>query len=249
LIADAVMAAPATIDRQSSASPDDSLPLTIAAAAGTAAPADLPLRAVEPRTPTLFADTPPPARTPLAVRRVTGERPRSRTPAPAPRPRPMLVERLPDPALEAPAAAAASIEPVVASMLRRGGARLLDLLILGVIDAAIVYLTVQIAGLSMANVLALPPVPLAAFIGGLNLAYFVVFTAFGGQTLGQMAAGVRVEGHDGRLSIGAAVLRVIAGAAGGLVLGAGWWPAALRADGQAVHDRLTRTRVVRVGAR
>jgi uncharacterized RDD family membrane protein YckC len=138
---------------------------------------------------------------------------------------------------------------MVAPSLRRGTALVLDLVILGIIDAAIVYLTAQIAGLPMSDVPTLPLMPLGTFVGGLNLAYFVVFTAFGGQTLGQMAMGVRVEGHDGRLSVGAATLRVIAAAAGGLALGAGWWPAAVRADGRAVHDRLTRTRVVRVRAR
>jgi uncharacterized RDD family membrane protein YckC len=226
---------------------DGGLPLTLAATEPLLAPADLPLTPVETHTPTLFADVPPPAHTPLAVRKVTGERQRSR-PSATPRPRPVLVERLPDPGVETPLASAANT-PAVAPLLRRGASLAIDLLVIGLIDAAIVYLTAQIAGLSMVDVPSLPLMPLATFVGGLNLAYFVVFTACGGQTLGQMAMGVRVEGHDGRLTVGAATLRVIAAAAGGVVLGAGWWPAAVRADGQAVHDRLTRTRVVRVGAR
>ena len=55
----------------------------------------------------------------------------------------------------------------------------------------------------------------------LNLAYLVVFTATGGQTLGKMATGVRVEGPDGTLTAGTAALRVVGAVAGGLVAGVG----------------------------
>ena len=58
-----------------------------------------------------------------------------------------------------------------------------------------VYLTVRLAGLTMAELDMVPPLPLAAFLVGLAAAYLAAFTACGGQTLGKMALGVRVVGR------------------------------------------------------
>ena len=83
---------------------------------------------------------------------------------------------------------------------------------------------------------------------GLNVAYVAVFTANGGQTLGKMAMGLRVEATDGALTFGSAVVRVAAAIVGGLVMGAGFIPALWRDDRRAVHDQIAHTRVVKVSA-
>lgn len=207
---------------------------------------DLPLASPAPRMPSLFAETPPPARAPLAVRK-TAERPKHRGGAGLARPRPVLVERLyPD----APAAAPdpdADAGTAPGPLLARALALLVDVVLMGATDAAIVYLTMKIAALPMAELSRLPVLPLATFIGGLNLAYFVVFTAHGGQTLGKMLMGVRVEATDGPLTTRDAIVRVVSALLGGLPAGAGWW-VALRADRRAAHDHLAHTRVVKVAA-
>lgn len=214
---------------------------------------DLPL--AEPSSPmvaataSLFADSqPPPARTPLAVRR-TAERPRSRaTPHVVRRPRPVL--------LDSPAAADPELRPAadgeavstVAPAIARLASALVDVAVMAAIDAAVIYLTTQMAGVPVSDVATLPLVPLAAFLLGLNVAYLAIFTANGGQTLGKMAMGLRVEATDGALTFGGAIVRVAATIAGGLAIGAGFIPALWRADRRAVHDQIAHTRVVKVSA-
>lgn len=197
--------------------------------------------------PSLFADPqPPPARTPLAVRR-TAERPRSRaTPHVVRRPRPVLLD---PPSIDTVTEADAAPEAVVAAPpVARLLSVVVDVALLAGIDAAVVYLTAQIASVPVGQVLTLPLVPLAAFVVGLNVAYLAVFTANGGQTLGKMATGLRVEGIDGALTFGGAVVRVAAALVGGLIAGAGFLPALVRADRRAVHDQIAHTRVVKVSA-
>jgi uncharacterized RDD family membrane protein YckC len=224
-----------------------------AAVAEIAVPDEAPLEDLPLRGPAFFtaaerfADPPPPARTPLAVRR-TADRPRSRTTTMPRRPRPVLLDvvtedaaagAVPDDGVAAPPAA-----PAVARLLSAA----LDLLLLAGIDAAVVYLTAQMAGVAVTDVAhALPLAPLATFVLGLNIAYLAVFTANGGQTLGKMAAGLRVESTAGRLTFGDAVVRVVVAVVGGLAMGAGFLPALWRADRRAVHDQVAHTRVVRVG--
>ena len=217
-------------------------PPVAATAAAPVAPAEAP-----PLPPSLFADPqPPPARTPLAVRR-TADRPRSRaTPHVVRRPRPALLESPVEEAADADVPADAA--PVAAPPVARVLSVVVDVALLAGIDAAVVYLTAQIASVPMSQVMTLPLVPLAAFIVGLNVAYLAVFTANGGQTLGKMATGLRVEATDGALTFGGAIVRVAAAIAGGLVAGAGFIPALFRADRRAVHDQIAHTRVVKVGA-
>lgn len=210
---------------------------------------DEPLEDFPLASPALFADPqPPPARTPLAVRRTT-ERPRNRTtPHVTRRPRPELF----DPAMaDAPDPAAGVDAPVLqlsASAWARVVSALFDTVLLAGIDVVVVYLTAQMAGLPLAEVASLPLVPLSAFVLGLNVAYLAVFTANGGQTLGKMAMGLRVEAIEGSLSFGGAVVRVAVSIAGGLVMGAGFIPALWRHDRRAVHDHVAHTRVVKVTA-
>ena len=79
------------------------------------------------------------------------------------------------------------------------GARLfavvIDLLILAVVDAVVIYFTMQICDLTIDDLGILPKGPLLAFLLVQNGGYLVAFTA-GGQTLGKMVAGIRVVQSD-----------------------------------------------------
>ncbi len=205
-------------------------------------PQDLPLGPAV--FPMLVHDAPPPARAPLAVRRA--DRPRGRTTT-------RVFRRVSSPLLETEPDASSTPDvdaPVVVAApagLRLAAAGI-DVLLLSGIDLAVVYLTAQLAGVPLAEVVTLPLVPLGVFLLGLNVAYLTVFTANGGQTLGKMATGLRVVGVTDGLSAGGAVLRVGVALVGALLAGAGFLPALARADGRALHDYAARTRVVRVTA-
>jgi len=152
-----------------------------------------------------------------------------------------------------PADAAEPEDPrVAASGFRRLLAAIIDVALIASIDAAVVYFTLRLAGLDLAQFLILPIVPLGAFLLLLNGGYFVMFTAATGQTIGKMAAGIRVVGTsvddviNDRVSFGRAVLRTAGYFASLLPAGLGFVPAFIgpRAH-RALHDRLAETRVVR----
>ncbi len=187
---------------------------------------------------------PPPARTPLAVRRASADRPRGRTTT-------QVLRRASSPLLDAAPDDVYTTEAdtsvvVAAPAGLRLAAALIDLMVLAGIDLAVVYLTAQLADLQITEVATLPLVPLGAFLLGLNLAYQAVFTASSGQTLGKMAMGLRVIGVAGGLSTGGALLRVGVALLGTVVAGAGFLPALARTDGRALHDYAAGTRVVKV---
>lgn len=186
---------------------------------------------------------PPPARTPLAVRRASADRPRGRTTTQMRRASSPLLEAAPD-AVQTTEGDALAIVAAPAGL--RLAAALIDLLVLAGIDLAVVYLTVQLADLQIAEVATLPLVPLGAFLLGLNLSYLAVFTACSGQTLGKMAMGLRVIGVAGSLSPAGSMLRVGVALLGTLVAGAGFLPSLARSDGRALHDFAAHTRVVKV---
>jgi uncharacterized RDD family membrane protein YckC len=137
-----------------------------------------------------------------------------------------------------------------ASLVRRSLAGVIDLLVLGSIHAAVIYLTLRLLELETSAWRLLPPVPLAAFLLLLCGGYFVLFTAAGGQTIGKMAAGIRViaasENADGhrRVSFAMAIMRAVACLGSVVALGAGFLPALLSSDRRAFHDRIAETRVV-----
>lgn len=153
----------------------------------------------------------------------------------------------------------AAPSPVVlesASVLARVFAGLIDVLVLGLIDGAIVYSTLRIAGLPMTDIAVLPLVPLAVFLLLLNGGYLAIFTTAGGQTIGKMATRIRVvadrapDGSGSRpgelgVSLGAAVLRATAYLVSLLPAGLGFAAILFDADGRALHDRLAETRVVK----
>jgi uncharacterized RDD family membrane protein YckC len=204
---------------------------------------DLPLGSAEPRVHSMFVDQPPPARAPLAVRRTTTDRPRPRAGPQLVRSRPILAD-LDATRPESPSVSVTESAAVPAGSVARGAAALIDGALLGSIDLAVVYLTVRMAGLGLADAASLPRVPLGAFVGGLDLAYLVVCARYGGQTFGKMALDLRVEPTGGgALDLRSALLRAVVSVGG---LGLGWLVGAMRDDGRALHDHAAATRVVRV---
>ncbi len=153
-------------------------------------------------------------------------------------------------ALAAPDSAADPRES--AAGLPRLGAAVIDLMLMTGIDAAVIYFTLRLAGLEVAQFFILPIVPLGAFLLLLNAGYFVMFTASTGQTIGKMATRIRVVGTSAddvindRVSFGRATLRTAGYFASLLPAGLGFIPAFIGPrDHRALHDRLADTRVVR----
>jgi len=146
------------------------------------------------------------------------------------------------------ARAAASNDQV--SVGQRVLAALVDASLLGAIDAGIVWFTLRICALTIGQAAALPLLPLATFCVILDIGYLLMFTATSGQTVGKMAAGIRVVGvsadstNGGYLTVRQAALRALLTLPSVLTAGAGFLPAVL-GRGRAVHDRLAHTRVVR----
>jgi uncharacterized RDD family membrane protein YckC len=201
-------------------------------------------------------------RPPLAVRR-TPDTPRLRT---VPKPsRPIASAPALDFAEEAPAMpigeSAADVRARTAALLapplpqpahaevsgagRRLAAAAVDHLLLSAIDLSVIYFTLRMAGLPMAQWTVLPPAPLLAFLLLVKLSYFCAFTAVGGQTIGKMAARIRVvTTEDASVDGALAVRRTLAGAVSAALLGLGYLPALIGSDRRALHDRVTRTRVI-----
>jgi uncharacterized RDD family membrane protein YckC len=134
-----------------------------------------------------------------------------------------------------------------AGALRRIAALGIDLLILMAIDVAVIYLTMQICGLSMAEFRLLPKGPLVAFLVVQNVGYLVAFTA-SGQTLGKMTVGIEIVTSDpyDLLDIGRALKRTVAWLVLACPAGLGLLPTLLSHDRRGLHDRFAGTRVVRV---
>ncbi len=142
--------------------------------------------------------------------------------------------------------ATATVELETASLAPRLTAAIVDLIILGTIDALTIYFTLRLCGLTMAEWRILPLLPLAVFFLVLNGGYLIAFTTAGGQTIGKMATGLKVVGGaNGPVSIGVATARAVACLASTICLGAGFLPAVLGGDGRALQDRIADTRVVR----
>lgn len=123
-------------------------------------------------------------------------------------------------------------------------AGLIDHGILFAIDGIVLYFTLRMAGLGVADAGTLPTAPLAMFLVLLKFSYFASFTAVGGQTIGKMAMGIRVVGDRGPVDGGKAIRRTLAGVLSLLTLGLAWIPAFIGSDRRTLHDRLTHTRVI-----
>ena len=147
------------------------------------------------------------------------------------------------PPTRAPAVAAIGGEPGGAGA--RLGAVLLDHLILLAIDGAVLYFTLRMTVLPLADWRVLPLAPLAVFLGLVKFAYFCAFTAVGGQTIGKMALGLRVVTNDDeRVDAACAIRRTLAGLISAASLGLAFLPALVGGTRRALHDRLAHTRVV-----
>jgi uncharacterized RDD family membrane protein YckC len=133
-----------------------------------------------------------------------------------------------------------------APLAARFVAVVIDLLVLAVIDAIVIYFTMQICGLTLGEIGMLPKTPLLAFLFAQNVGYLVAFTA-GGQTLGKMAAGIRVvPAHSGStVDLGHALLRTLMWLVLAVPAGLGFLTALFRRDRRGLHDRVAGTRVVR----
>jgi uncharacterized RDD family membrane protein YckC len=142
------------------------------------------------------------------------------------------------------AAARGVSEPVVSGLPRRIAAGVTDHVILFGIDLVVLYSTLRMAGLTMGDWALLPPVPLIGFLLLLKLSYFGAFTAACGQTIGKMAAHIRVVADDAPLDPSRAIRRTMMSSVSLLAFGAGFIPAILDPEHRALHDRMARTRVV-----
>ena len=164
------------------------------------------------------------------------------TPAADRRPAAHANSRLPD-----PPAAEAEVSDTTAGLAARLFAGVADAVIIGGLCGAVLYITLQVCGLQFADLPALPLPPLGGFLSLLVGGYFILLTAAGGQTLGKMAAGIRVVPmHDAaRVSLGDSAMRTAAYLVSVLPAGLGLIPAIIHADRRALHDRLADTRVVK----
>jgi uncharacterized RDD family membrane protein YckC len=145
-----------------------------------------------------------------------------------------------------------------ASVVRRVLAGLLDAIVIGATDAAVVYVTLRAVNLPYTDVLKLPLVPMSVFFVLLNGGYLALFTTACGQTIGKMLTGIKVvsdvSGAESvaypdspylRVPLGSAVLRASAYLVSLLPVGLGFLPILTAPDGRALHDRLAGTRVVK----
>jgi uncharacterized RDD family membrane protein YckC len=195
---------------------------------------------------------PSPPRAPLAVRRATPEVPRARSDTPrsamldlsdvafqsqrrslATRPRPAGGDEPEDNA--APA-----------GVFSRAGAVMIDLLILAATDLVVVYFTMQICGLSLADFDILPKGPLLAFLLVQNGGYLVAFTA-GGQTLGKMAMGIRVVSirETEHVDMAHSLLRTALWVVLAIPAGLGFVTALFSRERRGLHDHFAGTRVIK----
>jgi uncharacterized RDD family membrane protein YckC len=206
---------------------------------------------------------PSPPRPPLAVRRATPEVPRLRSEQARTPSFDLVLDDAPPPPRISPAArvadgawssssdedAADAADSVDAGVAARFVAVVIDLLILAAIDAIVIYFTMQICGIALADLDILPKGPLVAFLFVQNGGYLVAFTA-GGQTLGKMAAGIRVVPAESEapLDLGRAFLRTLMWVLLAVPAGLGFISALVSRDHRGLHDRFAGTRVVRASA-
>ncbi len=161
------------------------------------------------------------------------------------------VEVVPPPRLQAieptPRASerSAAVVPTVASIGSRALAAFIDHAILFAIDIVVFYSTLRMTALTTDEWRALPLLPFLAFLLLLKLAYFSAFTAMGGQTIGKMAAGIRVVADEHLLmDPSRAITRTLTGVVSLGSLGLGLIPAFTSPERRALHDRVAHTLVV-----
>ncbi|MCF6289848.1 MAG: RDD family protein [Desulfobacterales bacterium] len=142
-------------------------------------------------------------------------------------------------------------DPVAATFAERTMALLIDCALLTLGHGAVFALVV--AGLNglgaralLGSIIALflcLPIFLLAYIV-LSMAYFTLLPAWGGQTPGKLAMGIRVVPDGQPATLGGAFLRWVGYLVSTLPLGAGFLWAALDKDRRAWHDHLAATVVL-----
>lgn len=172
-------------------------------------------------------------------------------PEPSPRPAPVRAPVMREPAQERTDSPSAASGPPAASALARMGAALIDLSIVLAVDAAVLFFTLKICGLTFEQWTLIPPVPFLAFVAMLNGGYMAGATAASGQTLGKLVTGIKVVTADAdastdRVPLGQAVVRSVGYLASAFPVGLGFVPAFVGEERRALHDRLAHTRVVHV---
>lgn len=134
----------------------------------------------------------------------------------------------------------------LAGALRRIGAALLDAILLITIDLVVVYFTMKLCGLTIDTAGLLPVAPLVLFFCLLNGGYLMVFTIFGGQTVGKMLMGIRVVGIKRSLvEPRLAALRTVLYVVSALPVGIGFLVSLFGHEQRAFHDHLAATKVVK----
>jgi len=127
----------------------------------------------------------------------------------------------------------------------------IDAVVLGSIAAVVMYFTLRITGLTMAQAGLLPALPLGVLFVMMVVGYLLMFTVANGQTIGKMAMKIRVVGTspeaviNDRVTLSQAAMRSLMTLPSVLAFGLGFVPGLLGA-GLAVHDRVAHTRVVRL---
>lgn len=194
---------------------------------------------------------PSPPRAPLAVRRATPELPRARAETPRPSQLDLPAPPMPAARLGLTGGIRGGSEPLAdntapAGMLARLVAVAIDFVILLAIDVLVVYFTMQICGLTAADLDVLPKAPLIAFFIVQNGGYLVAFTA-GGQTLGKMAMGIKVISTGGteQIDVPHSLLRTVLWLLLAIPGGLGFLTALFSPERRGLHDRFAGTRVIK----
>jgi uncharacterized RDD family membrane protein YckC len=203
-------------------------------------------------------------RAPLSVRRAAPTttrpaRPRRERSEPTPEPRLALdtaempiVEQEPE-AVETPDAPSAPNTAAFTQSAGTGarlGAGAIDLTLLAGLDVMVLYFTLKVLDLTFGDLMLLPWAPLLSFFALLDGGYLAIFVAAGGQTIGKMAAGIRVVPADPaappseRVTFGHAIVRTVAFFVSLALIGLGLLPA-LFGERRGLHDRLADTRVIK----
>jgi uncharacterized RDD family membrane protein YckC len=168
----------------------------------------------------------------------------------APAAAPALRPRAPEPPPEEwslGSEAAAEPRPVErpAHSGERAQAAALDLALLTVLWAIVVYFAGRAAHVDLAGLRPAWPY-LGGYLAFLGLTYAAYFTGTTGQTLGKIATGLRVVDAGGRPpGYFRAFVRAVLGCLGVIAAGAGLIPMLLDPARRALHDRVSRTRVVK----
>jgi len=129
--------------------------------------------------------------------------------------------------------------------MERTQAATIDLSLLLVLDAFILYFSARAARVDLAGLMATWQY-LAAYLGALALVYAGYFTGLMGRTPGKMILGLRVvDTHGEAPGFLRALVRAVLGIVGSALLFIGHVPAFFDPAHRALHDRLVGTRVVR----